>query len=257
MQIQNVKILKKIRLSENEWRYDFYAPDICREAHPGQFIMVSCSQGTDLFLRRPISIHNCRENVLSLMFLVVGEGTRRLAALQEGDQVDLMGPLGHGFDLDIEHAHVTLVGGGVGKAPLAWLADALLARGNDVTLIIGGRGKAQLHGLERFENTARVRVCYATEDGSLGRKGFVNAWFDDDFATDRIYSCGPTPMMRVVKDFAQSRDIPCQLSLEERMGCGIGVCLGCTVKPADPAAVHYLKVCKDGPVFWAQEVDLS
>lgn len=257
MQIQNVKILKKRRLSENEWRFDLHAPDICREAHPGQFVMVSCSKGTDLFLRRPISIHNCQDDTLSLMFVAVGEGTRRLATLEEGDEVDLMGPLGNGFDLDIANARVTLVGGGVGKAPLAWLADALRAHNNEVTLIIGGRGKAQLHGLEHFENMAGVHVCYATEDGSVGRKGFVNAWFDDEFHADRIYSCGPTPMMRVVKNFAQSRGIPCQLSLEERMACGIGVCLGCTVKPANPRDVHYLKVCKDGPVFWAQEVDLS
>ena len=257
MQIQNVRILKKTQLSPDEWCYEFDAPALCEEAQPGQFVMVACGEGTDLFLRRPISIHNCDKGVLSLMFAVVGEGTRRLAALREGDLVGLMGPLGHGFDVNIENSRVALIGGGVGKAPLAWLADALLARHNEVMLLIGGRSEAQIHGLERFENTDGACVCYATEDGSRGRRGFVNAWFDDGFSATRIYSCGPMPMMRVVKEFAAARQIPCQLSLEERMGCGVGVCLGCTVKPADKDAVHYLKVCKDGPAFWAEEVDLS
>ena len=150
MELHEVKILRKTQLAENEWRFDFDAPALCAEAVPGQFVMVECSKGPTPFLRRAISINQCRDGVLSLMFAVVGEGTEALAAMDEGETVSLLGPLGRGFDLDIEGKDVVMIGGGIGKAPFEYLADALLARNNRLTFIVGGRSAAQLGGLEAY-----------------------------------------------------------------------------------------------------------
>lgn len=256
MKLHDAKIIRKEQLAENEWRFDFEAPALCAEALPGQFVMVECSGGPTPFLRRAISIHQCKDGVLSLMFAVVGEGTAALAAQREGETVSLLGPLGRGFDLDIENKDVVMIGGGIGKAPFAYLADALLAKGNRLTFIVGGRSVAQLAGLEEIADKG-VRMLYATEDGTLGEKGFVSAHFDAVKDCDRILACGPTPMLAVVKRFADEAGIPCQLSLEGKMACGVGVCLGCTCKSGNPDAAVYPKVCQDGPVFWSEEVSLA
>jgi len=256
MELHEVKILRKTKLAENEWRFDFDAPALCAEAVPGQFVMVETSRGPTPFLRRAISINQCKDGVLSLMFAVVGEGTEALAAMDEGETVSLLGPLGRGFDLDIENKDVVMIGGGIGKAPFEYLTDALLAKGNRLTFIVGGRSAAQLAGLEAYAEK-NVRLLYATEDGSLGEKGFVSAYFDAIKDCDRIAACGPTPMLAAVKRFADEAGIPCQLSLEGKMACGVGVCLGCTCKSGNPDAAVYPKVCQDGPVFWSEEVELA
>lgn len=256
MKLYEVKIIRKTQLSDNEWRFDFDAPALTDEAQPGQFVMVECSDSPTPFLRRAISINQCQNGILSLMFAVVGEGTAALAAMPEGTTVNLLGPLGRGFDLDIENSHIVMIGGGIGKAPFAFLTDALLARGNRLTFIVGGRGAAQLAGLEDYADKD-VQLLFATEDGSLGEKGFVSAYFDRIKECDRILACGPTPMLAVVKRFADEAGIPCQLSLEGKMACGVGVCLGCTCKSGNPDASAYPKVCQDGPVFWSQEVSLA
>lgn len=170
--------------------------------------------------------------------------------------MSLLGPLGRGFDLDIENKDVVMIGGGIGKAPFEYLTDALLAKGNRLTFIVGGRSAAQLAGLEPYAEK-NVRLLYATEDGSLGEKGFVSAYFDAIKDCDRIAACGPTPMLAAVKRFADEAGIPCQLSLEGKMACGVGVCLGCTCKSGNPDAAVYPKVCQDGPVFWSEEVELA
>ena len=197
MELHEVKILRKTKLAENEWRFDFDAPALCAEAVPGQFVMVETSHGPTPFLRR-----------------------------------------------------------GIGKAPFEYLTDALLAKGNRLTFIVGGRSAAQLAGLEPYAEK-NVRLLYATEDGSLGEKGFVSAYFDAIKDCDRIAACGPTPMLAAVKRFADEAGIPCQLSLEGKMACGVGVCLGCTCKSGNPDAAVYPKVCQDGPVFWSEEVELA
>lgn len=256
MELHDVTIIRKTKLSDNEWRFDFDAPALCAEAVPGQFVMVECSKGPTPFLRRAISINQCKDGVLSLMFAVVGEGTEALATMAEGDTVSLLGPLGRGFDLDIEAANVVMIGGGIGKAPFEYLTDALLAKNNRLTFLVGGRSAAQLKGLESYDEKP-VAVKLATEDGSAGEKGFVSAYFDAIKDCDRIYACGPTPMLAVVKRFVDEHKIPCQLSLEGKMACGVGVCLGCTCKSGNPDAAVYPKVCQDGPVFWSEEVELA
>lgn len=256
MELHEVKILHKEQIAANEWRFDFDATALCAEAVPGQFVMVECSKGQTPFLRRAISINQCKDGVLSLMFAVVGEGTEALAAMNEGETVSLLGPLGRGFDLDISDKDVVMIGGGIGKAPFEYLADVLLDKGNHLTFIVGGRSAAQLGGLEGYAEKD-VRMLYATEDGSLGEKGFVSTYFEAIKNCDRIVACGPTPMLAAVKRFADEANIPCQLSLEGKMACGVGVCLGCTCKSGNPDAAVYPKVCQDGPVFWSEEVTLA
>lgn len=256
MQLHDVKIVKKTALSDKEWCFEFDAPALCVEAVPGQFVMVECSKNGTPFLRRAISINQCKDGVLSLMFAVVGEGTEALASMNVGDTVSLLGPLGRGFDLDVEGKNLVMIGGGIGKAPFEYLTDALLAKGNNLTFIVGGRSEAQLRGLDCYKEK-NVKVLYATEDGSLGEKGFVSQYFESIEGCDRIYACGPTPMLAAVKRFADEKGIKCQLSLEGKMACGVGVCLGCTCKSGNPDAEVYPKVCQDGPVFWSEEVELA
>lgn len=256
MQLHNVKIVGKTALSENEYRFDFEAPTLCEEAVPGQFVMVECAKASTPFLRRAISINNCKDGILSLMFAVVGEGTADLSSMNVGEEVSLLGPLGRGFDLDIQNKKITMIGGGIGKAPFEYLTTALLEKNNDLRFIVGGRSEAQLRGLDVYKEK-NVNISFATEDGSLGQKGFVSAYFEELKECDRIYACGPTPMLAAVKRFADEEGIECQLSLEGKMACGVGVCLGCTCKSGNPDAKVFPKVCKDGPVFWSKEVELS
>ena len=256
MRLHEVKIVKKIQLAEKEWCFHFDAPELCAEAVPGQFVMVECSKNGATFLRRAISINQCKDGIVSLMFAVVGEGTEELAALNEGDCVSLLGPLGRGFDCDIENEKIVMIGGGIGKAPFEYLTDALLAKNNELTFIVGGRTEAQLQGLDCYKDK-NVKLLFATEDGSLGQKGFVSQYFEEIEDCGRIYACGPTPMLAAVKRFADDKAIKCQLSLEGKMACGVGVCLGCTCKSGNPDAKVYPKVCQDGPVFWSEEVELA
>ena len=256
MRLHEVKIVRKIQLSEKEWRFDFDAPQLCKEAVPGQFVMVESSKNNIPFLRKAISINQCQDGVVSLMFAVVGDGTEALSTCNEGDMVSLLGPLGRGFDCDIQNKKIVMIGGGIGKAPFEYLTDVLLKKNNELTFIVGGRTKAQLQGLDCYKEK-NVKLLFATEDGSLGEKGFVSQYFNQLAGTDRIYACGPTPMLAAVKKFADDAQIKCQLSLEGKMACGVGVCLGCTCKSGNPDAAVYPKVCQDGPVFWSEEVELA
>lgn len=257
MALHQCELINKIQLSPTEWRFDFKAPALCDEAEPGQFVMIKCGQDDSPFLRRAISINQCHEGVLSLMFAVVGEGTKKLAACSCGEYLSILGPLGHGFDSNLRGKKVAFIGGGIGKAPFEFLADRLLAQDNQIIFVVGGRSAANLEGLTYFENKEDVTLLLATEDGSVGVKGYVSHYYDQLLDCDRIYACGPTPMLQSVQQYFLEKDIPCQLSLEGKMACGVGVCLGCTCQSAHEDATTYPKVCQDGPVFWAKDVKLT
>lgn len=185
---------------------------------------------------------------------VVGDGTRQLASLKPGNQVDLIGPLGNGFDLKRARSKINfLVVGGTGIASVHLLAEHLSRYGEEVHLVYGGRTACDLVGLDDFERLA-IPVFVATEDGSRGYEGLVTkAFFEysDNFPMDKanIYTCGPNPMMQAVTEFANAAGIPCQLSVESKMGCGFGVCLGCSVMTTDSNRL----ACTDGPVFDSTE----
>lgn len=209
----------------------------------GQFVEVEVKHCREVLLRRPISIHDVDEqrNTLSLLVQVVGKGTSQLSTLHEGEEVNLVYPLGHGFEL--EGSHPLLVGGGAGIAPLFYLAKCYNRNGVGPTILLGGRTRDLIPVREAFESYGEV--LYATEDGSLGEKGLVTQHprFTDCY--DHICTCGPTPMMKAVGRYALEKGIGCEVSLENMMACGIGACLCCVT---DTVEGHKC-VCKEGPVF--------
>ena len=211
---------------------------------PGQFVELSIE---GLFLRRPISVCNFDEGELTLVYKVVGKGTAEMAAMQVGRKVDVLTGLGNGFNADAECQRALLVGGGVGVPPLYRLARELLAKGREVTVVLGFNTAAELFYEEEFKALG-VNLVVATVDGSKGVKGFVtDAIRESGVAFDYFYSCGPLPMLKAL---SQSVTTDGELSLEERMGCGFGICMGCSIQTASGAK----RVCKEGPVFKKEEV---
>ncbi|MCI7263202.1 MAG: dihydroorotate dehydrogenase electron transfer subunit [Clostridiaceae bacterium] len=224
-----------------------------KEARPGQFISVYSRDGSRL-LPRPISICEVEpeEERLRIVYRIAGEGTREFSSYESGDPIDIMGPLGNGFPQEGEN--VFLIGGGIGIPPMLELAKQL----NCEKQIILGYRDENLFLRDEFEAYGEVFV--ATEDGSVGTKGNVlNAIRENGLTADVMYACGPTPMLRALKAYAEENHIRCYISLEEKMACGIGACLACvckTKKVDSHSNVHNKRICKDGPVFLAGEVDL-
>ncbi len=246
-------IVSKQKIAEGIFDVVVACPEMAQLAKAGQFVHIRCPGVT---LRRPISI--CQADKLwgnlRLVFEVKGEGTRNLAALNVGDNVDIMGPLGNGFDLSGHCQHALLVGGGIGVPPLVEVATSL---GKRATAVIGFRDQSRVILEKDFRNQGcDVRVC--TDDGSYGKKGFVTQEVRALLAQggiDIIYACGPMVMLKALAEIAKEFGIRCQVSLEERMGCGVGACLVCACKTRDKQGQeNYSHVCKNGPVFEAEEV---
>lgn len=221
------------------------------EMLPGQFVEVRIDNAPDVFLRRPISIHffDSQKNLLYLMVQVVGKGTKRMAALNVGDVLNLILPLGNTFSIPESPQRLLLVGGGVGVAPLLYLGAELKKKGHRVTFLLGARTANDLLRMEAFKGYGDVYVT--TEDASWGEKGFVTQHSllqQQNF--DFIYTCGPTPMMQAVARYAKEKGIPCEASLENTMACGLGACLCCVT---DTQHGHKC-VCSDGPIFNINEL---
>lgn len=227
--------------------------EIAFMAKPGQFVSLYCASG-DKLLPRPISICeiNEAEGLLRLVYRVVGEGTKEFAALRTGDSVDIMGPLGNGFTLTGTKA--ILIGGGIGIPPMLELSKQL---GIETQIVLGYRNEDTFLS-EEFAPYGKVYI--STEDGSVGTKGnVIDAIKENQLEADIIFACGPTPMLKGVQAYALEHNIKAQLSLEEKMACGIGACLACVCKSKSVdthSHVHNKRVCKDGPVFDAKEVTL-
>ena len=230
---------------------------IAGNAKPGQFVSVYTQDGSKL-LPRPISLCEIdkEKGALRLVYRVTGPktGTESFSRLHAGAQLELLGPLGNGF-MQRENKKAILIGGGIGIPPMVGLAEALKDKA-EVQIVAGYRDELFLTK-ELQENGS---LYIATEDGSCGTKGTViDAIKDKEIQGDVIYACGPTPMLRAIKEYAMEKGIECQLSLEERMACGIGACLACVCKSKDKDAhsnVNNKRICKDGPVFLAEEVEL-
>jgi len=229
------------------------APEVSREAQPGQFIHLRCTEQYDPLLRRPFSIHKVRKDTLEILYKVTGRGTSLLSKKREGERINLLGPLGRGFKINLSFtSEIILIGGGIGVAPLYFLACRL--KRFPLTVFIGAKTKEKILGKEDFMNQG-LKVKIATEDGSEGFRGLVTDFFFSQFHSSIgvIYACGPVPMLKEISNFSLRHNIFCQVSLEQRMGCGIGACQGCVIKGKD----RYLRVCKEGPVFEAGEIDWS
>lgn len=217
-------------------------PDIA----PGQFVQVRVDGSPSTYLRRPISIHDvdASQNEIALLVQQVGEGTRRLAQAVIGDVINLVLPLGQGFSLPEKGERCLLVGGGIGIAPLYYLAKCMVTKGVNPQFLLGGKQASDLVRLEAYQRLGETFVT--TEDGSLGEKGMVtmhSVWKAQQF--DRIYVCGPKRMMMAVADIAKANKVWCEVSLEHLMACGLGACLCCVEDTVD----GHVCVCKEGPVF--------
>lgn len=217
------------------------------EMLPGQFVEVRVDNSPSTFLRRPISINNVDydHNELWLLVAAVGDGTRQLQKLQKGDHLNCMMPLGNSFTMPTDSSEkVLLVGGGVGVAPLLYFGKRIKAMGGEPTFLLGARSAKDVLERELFEQVGRVLIT--TEDGSEGEKGFVtnhSVLAQEHF--DRISTCGPKPMMMAVARYAFKNDIECEVSLENKMACGVGACLCCVEKTVEGNKC----VCKEGPVM--------
>lgn len=228
-----------------------HAPLVAEQAAPGQFIHLKVADGEPL-LRRPISIAgvDVQKGTIRLIYRILGKGTLHLANLVEKDQVNCLGPLGKGFDLDCKRP--LLIGGGMGIAPLVFLAQRLDPQ--SATILMGGRNKAEMFWPPLYKDLVKD-IHITTDDGSLGAKGFTVDLLPELLKKDqydRIFVCGPQIMMEAVASLAQKHQIPCQVSLEKHMACGVGACLSCTCASKNEGKRK--KVCTDGPVFWAGEV---
>lgn len=244
------------QLTEDVYSMWIREEKMAAQAKPGQFISVYSKDGSRL-LPRPISICGVDKEagLLRIVYRTVGAGTEEFSHYGSGDCVDIMGPLGNGFPLEEGGKGKTafLIGGGIGIPPMLELAKQLEC---EKKAILGYRDNLFLN--EEFEPFADVYL--ATEDGSAGTKGNVlDAIKEHNLKADVIYACGPAPMLRALKSYAAELNITCFLSLEERMACGVGACLACVCKTKEVdehSRVHNARICKDGPVFRAEEVEL-
>jgi dihydroorotate dehydrogenase electron transfer subunit len=251
-EIKHAMIQENRMIAPGMYSMTLQAEDIAKLAKPGQFVNLYC-KGEARLLPRPISICeiNKEEGTINLIYAVVGKGTGEFSQLEEGDTVEVLGPLGNGFMIDENKKKHIVVGGGVGTPPLLELVKHLKG---EIDVYLGFRSYPIL--VEDFESLG-ARVHIATEDGSVDFKGNVLELMKKENANgDIIYACGPKPMLKAVSEWAASNDIPMQVSLEERMACGIGACVGCVckTKKKEDKDWQHRKVCKDGPVFWHTEV---
>ena len=244
------KLIYKRCLTDNIMDYTVMCPEMAENAKPGQFLHILC--GGEAYLRRPISICDVVDKrCIRFVFQIKGEGTKALTKYEEGDMIDILGPLGNGFDTSENYdGAILLIGGGIGVFPLLGLAKSLNGK---ATALLGFRSKNDAVMTDEFAKVCKD-VFLATDDGSCGYHGLVTDILSKIIESNKvsaIYSCGPALMMKAVSAAASAAEIPVQVSLEERMGCGVGACMTCTCTVSGMKR----RVCKDGPVFDGTEVE--
>ena len=232
------------------------AKEVAVQAKPGQFISVY-SNDKSRVLPRPISICEIdrEKGTLRIVYRVVGKGTEEFSKAEAGDSFEILGPLGNGFPIEeAKGKKVLMIGGGIGVPPMLQTAKEIEGE----AIIVSGYRNQDLFLKEELESAGTLFI--ATEDGSVGTKGnVVDAIRENQIEADMMFACGPKPMLRALKDYALEKGIPCWISMEEKMACGIGACLACVCKSKEVDGhtnVHNKRVCKEGPVFLAEEVDL-
>ncbi len=250
------RVTESRQLYPNTYVLWLSARHITRGAKVGQFVMVRCGEGYDPLLPRALSIYRMRDGdggpEFGLLYDVVGRGTEWLARRRHGDSVELFGPLGHGFAMRPGTRNVLLIGGGIGVAPLVWMADEQVERDLNVTMLLGSRTAAQLYPAEMLP--PEVELVTATDDGSAGHHGLVTDLLPAHAAwADQIFACGPTPMFRSMASVLRAIQYrkSCQVLLEERMACGTGICYSCAVETRRNGMKL---ICKDGPRFELRDI---
>lgn len=208
---------------------------------PGQFINILLE---GFFLRRPISVYDCADGEVTIIYKIVGKGTEQMSVMLPGKKLDILTGLGNGYDMSLSGTNPVLIGGGVGVPPLYMLAKHLRHQGKSVSVVLGFNTADEVFCKDEFEALG-CDVTVTTADGSFGRKGFVTDALPDDYSY--FYSCGPEPMLKAVFKASKTSG---QMSFEERMGCGFGACMGCSCK----TLTGYKRICKDGPVMKKEEI---
>ncbi|WP_201781503.1 dihydroorotate dehydrogenase electron transfer subunit [Sporosarcina globispora] len=258
MRQEQCTVISQIKLAENIYELTLQGELVHEMKDPGQFVHLKISEGYDPMLRRPISIAEILpdQSQFKMIYRAEGRGTAMLSKKSPGDYVDVLGPLGNGFPITEAFGGETamLVGGGIGVPPLYELSKQLESRGVKVIHVLGFQSASAVFYEEKFAQLGETYI--ATADGSVGTKGFVTDVIERiGFDFDILYSCGPTPMLKALETRYPHKNV--YLSLEERMGCGIGACFACVCHTGDdPDGYSYKKVCSDGPVFKAGEVVL-
>jgi dihydroorotate dehydrogenase electron transfer subunit len=271
-----VAIEQNSRIGRDTYRVRFACPQIARRIVPGQFVMLRLAGLSDPLLGRALALYDVvpdsdgRPQGLDIVYLVVGKMTRRLAGMQPGMPLEVWGPLGNGFP-PTQTEHLVMVAGGIGQTPFLSLAREYLGlhaygdparqvpRARKVTLCYGARSGEYLVGVDDFERAA-VEVRLSTEDGSVGHHGMVTDLIapvvEESSLRCRLVCCGPEPMMRATANIARELGLPCQVSLETPMACGIGICFSCVAKIRGPSGRwDYRRTCVEGPVFEAEDVE--
>jgi dihydroorotate dehydrogenase electron transfer subunit len=250
--IHDFTVVQNQQLSGNHMILDLLCPEPLPLMEPGQFAEVLVPNNSDVYLRRPFSIHDVDvyNNTLSLFIKIVGKGTRALTDLRNGDKLNIVYPLGKGFGFP-GHDKILLVGGGCGVAPLLFLAHRLFAGGYHADIIIGTRTADEVHETEKYEQYGNLHLI--TEDGSIGEKGLVthhSIFKSESFPYKSVYVCGPDGMLKAVNKILKDRNTEVFVSLENTMACGIGACLCCVVQTTN----GHRCVCTEGPVFNTKEL---
>lgn len=259
-------IIGNERISKDIYRITLDAPELTESAQPGQFVMIKAAEenGAPL-LRRPFSIHNASSTgELQVLFKKLGPGTSFLSKRETGDLLSVVGPLGKGFAIPGSSEPICIVGGGMGVAPLFYLTKDIIQRSvkaNDIKVLLGSTTAREINVIESELKKLGAEVHISTDDGSAGHKGLVTDLLAsklDQGAKWHVLSCGPYPMLKGVADICRARNWSCQVSMETIMACGISACLGCAVRSSAQSGNKkepYLHVCKDGPVFQANELE--
>ncbi len=274
----SVEIVENVQLARDTYRVRFRCPDIARKIVPGQFLMMRMSGCNDPLLGRPFALYDTTQSPsgaadgLDVVYLVIGKFTSRLSQALPGEKLDVWGPLGNGFS-PCEAEHLIMVAGGIGQTPFLAVAREALElrrygepprrrpRAQQVTLCYGARSQDLLAAVEDFQALG-VNVRISTDDGSLGHHGFVtdvlNEVLDKTQLAPRVLCCGPEPMMAAVAKLTTERNIPCEVSLETPMACGVGICFSCVAKVRqDDGSWDYRRTCVEGPVFSGAQIDFD
>lgn len=252
-------IVENTIIAKDTYKMLLFAAPVAEIVKPGQFIHIKIPNDNSMLLRRPFSVSNVfRESgIIEIIYRIVGRGTAALSNLKEGSMIDVLGPLGNGFKRIENMKKVFVVGGGCGIAPLKLLIKQW--EDLDITSFLGFKSKEFTYDIDQFELLSN-RLFVTTDDGSFGQAGLVTNVLKMELREDlpdMIISCGPTKMLSEIKKQAKKFNVKCQVSLEERMGCGVGGCLVCVCNVGTSERVEYKKVCIDGPVFWSEEVELD
>lgn len=236
------------QITTRDTLYEFTCPDISAKARPGQFVEIRITSGTDPYLRRPISIFDAEGDSFRVLVRNVGRGTNIISTWQTGHEADIIGPIGNGFSFFDQDQNVLIAAGGIGVAPLYFLARRLIEAGKNVTLLFSPHRDSKV--LECFNIAEQLSLVFAENRNVL--PVVLNGILAGDF--DRIYACGPVGFLQTVSESGRETGVKVQVSVENRMACGIGVCLGCVVPIRRGDHELYLRACEDGPIFDGNEV---